>query len=1253
MHIASLNTRGINANLKRRYLFQTLNKFSISCLQETYITEATSSLWSKEWNGDFFHESGSSHSKGLIILVNRNFKVGNLNKIKINNRCLGISFSLMGKSYIIFNIYSPADKEERLPFLDNIPHLLKLNELPLDTSIIICGDFNTVANNKLDILTGAPHSIQETSSFNNLISTNNLTDCWRKLNPKSKDFSWIRYNSKSRNELNDLTTTCVARRLDYILCNSNLVNSLKSSSMAQFSSSDHKLVSAFFQLDTYPTGPGRWIFNDSLLDIDSFLEHMKHFIKKFAKKIKKSPLFDKRLSWDLLKIGIRDECISFSREKRINSNIDDIDIDLRQINKDLILNPDSETLILKLRNITLQKELLEISQAKGALKRSRAFFIHESERNKSFFLGLERSRQENMIIRSIYNANDELIEDPSKITENISAFYKKLLNSDTPILNIDSCIEELNTFNNNFVHPTLNNEEKLSLETPLDIKELDMAIKSLNRESSPGIDGLTPIFYLHFWDLLRQPLFDCFNEAIEYKSLSLSQRRAILTLLPKGTDTDLNDLYNWRPLSLTNTDYKIYSKILATRLQSVIKKIIHVNQVGYIPGRSISDHIRLIDDIINYSDSHQTPGILTSLDFKKAFDTVSKGSIIATMHKFGFGPNFIIYVETILSETEASVKNGGWLSHWFKTTRGVRQGCVLSPLLFIMVVEFLAIKIRSNVNIIGLLDSAFPSINEPLKLTQYADDVSLFLATHESLTEALNVIDDFKLLTGLTLNRKKSIAMCLGGLIIDNNKNDGLKWLTADENMKILGVFFNCKKEASLIKENWETKINDIKKMMTGWNRRNISLLGKCLVAKTFLLSKLNHIIQSLVLPDSVIDIIDSLIFQFLWMKTDLGKRATEKIKRTTLCLPVEQGGISMISIKDQQQVMLIKWLYRGSKKTCTHYTMINNHFKHLGGIEYILKCSAGTRCFKGLPQVTSVFWQKALIAWTKINKSSYSIDVLDMPIFNNSLLLYKGSPLLIQQWIKNDFRFYHQLIKENNQIKTYDEVCKEIKPYGGRFLDYLAAINAVRHFKTNQTRVSLVTVSKPVLKTIFEMDNKSLRLIFVKQSQTSPVLNCVGFWQRKINLDIVPYFKSAFYSTQETKLRLLHYKIVHNIYPCNVLLHKMKIKPSNTCDHCGEVDFIEHMFFTCSRLKDYWQYIEYILEEILEDSISLNITSALFGIVSKISSRNRQKLKHANHILLLAKFCIIKSMYVHTESLLYIFDYQLLLRKRYFPFLQ
>ena len=617
MHIVTLNTRGLGSQLKRRHLFQSLNKYSISCLQETFITDDNYNLWSSEWNGEFIHECGTAHSKGLIILINKNFNVSNLKKIQINDRCLAISFTLLDKTYYIYNIYAPADKEERLPFLLNLPNILKLNELPPDACILICSDFNSVANNDLDIITGSPHSKQEITYFNNFTNNYNLTDCWRKINPKVKDFSWIRYNSKAKDVNNEPTTTGIAKRLDYIFCNSNLMNSLKSSTMAHFSSSDHKIVCAYFQIDNYLRGPSRWALNESLLDDDNFIDHMTHFIIDYNKELNMNPHFDKRLSWDLLKIGIRDECASFSRNKRLNSKLSDFNSDIKRINDELTYEPHSVILLDLLRKTTIQKEIYEIAEAKGALKRSRAQHIADSERNTPFFLGLERSRQENMIIRSIYNNNNELIENPDLVLESISAFYQDLLNETTPNSNIDS-INNLDKFMDTINHPILNNVEMESLEAPLNINELKYALKQLNRDSAPGIDGLTPAFYIHFWDILKEPLFNCFNESIVHKSLSLSQRRAILTLLPKGTDCDLNNLAFWRPLSLTCTDYKLYSKVLAMRLQTVIKKIIHVNQVGYIPGRSISDHIRLIDDIIHFSNINNVPGILTSLDFKKS-----------------------------------------------------------------------------------------------------------------------------------------------------------------------------------------------------------------------------------------------------------------------------------------------------------------------------------------------------------------------------------------------------------------------------------------------------------------------------------------------------------------------------------------------------------------------------------------------------------------------------------------------------------
>ena len=117
---------------------------------------------------------------------------------------------------------------------------------------------------------------------------------------------------------------------------------------------------------------------------------------------------------------------------------------------------------------------------------------------------------------------------------------------------------------------------------------------------------------------------------------------------------------------------------------------------------------------------------MVSLDYQKAFDTVEKKTIIAALKCFNFGAQFTKFIETILKKnTQSAVKNGGWLSNWFTTSRGVMQGCCVSPLLFVLVVELLAIKIRNRDDTKGVLRDSV--LQDNLNLLQYADDMTLLL----------------------------------------------------------------------------------------------------------------------------------------------------------------------------------------------------------------------------------------------------------------------------------------------------------------------------------------------------------------------------------------------------------------------------------------------------------------------------------------------------------------------------------------------
>ena len=137
---------------------------------------------------------------------------------------------------------------------------------------------------------------------------------------------------------------------------------------------------------------------------------------------------------------------------------------------------------------------------------------------------------------------------------------------------------------------------------------------------APGIDGLTVEFYKAFWDILAHDIIEVFNESLVSGSLPLSCRRAVITLLPKKGN--LQNIGNWRPVSLLCTDYKILSKVLANRLKGTMEQILHRDQTYCVSSRSMVDNIYLIRDVLEVSSSLGINTGLIALDQVKAFDRV-------------------------------------------------------------------------------------------------------------------------------------------------------------------------------------------------------------------------------------------------------------------------------------------------------------------------------------------------------------------------------------------------------------------------------------------------------------------------------------------------------------------------------------------------------------------------------------------------------------------------------------------------------
>ena len=181
----------------------------------------------------------------------------------------------------------------------------------------------------------------------------------------------------------------------------------------------------------------------------------------------------------------------------------------------------------------------------------------------------------------------------------------------------------------------LSEEEKNSCEGLVKVEECQNALKDFDNNKSPGSDGLPAEFYRFFWPDICHDLVASYNFASQHGMLSISQRRGIISLIPKKFK-DKTILENLRPISLLNVDYKILTKVIAKRIENVLPTLINPDQTGYVKGRYIGENIRLIYDLIHYTDKTNQKGIAIFLDFKKVFDSIEWNYLLGPVHTSHF-----------------------------------------------------------------------------------------------------------------------------------------------------------------------------------------------------------------------------------------------------------------------------------------------------------------------------------------------------------------------------------------------------------------------------------------------------------------------------------------------------------------------------------------------------------------------------------------------------------------------------------------
>ena len=1228
LSIISLNTNGMAEASKRRSVKIWLTKFhnaenKFIFLQETHTTSKSEALWKKEWDQrKILFSHGTSGSAGAVIIFPRNENyIINTSKVSQQGRYVTASVTIEDNKFCLINCYAPNTNKpkDQLKWLAEIQQILQDN---MDYNTIIGGDLNDCFIPHLDKYKCKPGTkeTEYVKAWKIICEEFNLADIWRILNPDKRCYTWRQGSSITRLKQS---------RLDYWLVSVNLMYDLHSIDIKTGIRSDHSMIDIdFYKMDNPERGPSFWRFNASLLKDKTYIDLINTGLLKAQEKY--NELDDIGLKWDMIKMELRSStmCYSKNKAKLTRDNIKQNMITVDELEKKLSRQPDEETL-QKYNEAKRYIEDYNKEKANGVLIRSKVNWAEYGERNTKFFLNLEKRNHDMKCITKLINEEEQEIDNPDTILEYEEQFYKNLYSNNNTTDNQAQQEEAAKIFQDETL-PKISEENKQNCENILTIEEIGKALKQLDNGKSPGSDGFTTDFYKFFWPKIKNLVLENFTYANRIGKLSIDQRRGIINLIPKK-EKDPRFLKNWRPISLLNTDYKIITKVLANRIKKVLPSVINPDQVAYLKQRFIGQNIRTIFDMLGYTKLMDKKGIIAFLDFEKAFDTIQWSVIYDALKQFNVGPNFIAWVHTIYNESEACVTNNGFSSKFFILERGVRQGCPLSPYLFIMVVELLANKIRKTNNIKGITIGT-----TEIKLVQMADDTTVFVEDPDSLENTLKILELFQTYAGLKLNKNKTEAMWLG-----KNRNNittplGIKWV---KEVHSLGIFFSYDTDSVVLK-NFTDRAKEFKRILDMWLQRDLSLIGKITILKSLAFSKVIYQCGVMHPPENFTDLLTGIAYDFIW------NYKPNKIKRMTLIADYEKGGLRMLDIDSflkAQKAMWVKRLQSPDKASWKAAPAF--YMKELLGLDTFKCDNEWTVKPKNFPH----FYWSVIQNWSEFKNLSQPERKSPMDIRRECLWLNKNikinkTVLNWRVWQNKGINIVHDIVDENGIFLTTVEI-ETLYNIRCNILNFNALKDAIpatwrKQIKTMKIPRKAISFKENIyvkigksVKDINKLTNKEVYWTFIRNIQIEPIHKAKLEKELHIKKEEWKIIYQIPSKIRDTKIRAFQYKLLFSLLPCNLYLNRIKKSDTDRCEACQKLDDTAHYLFECVKVVPFWASFMNWWNEMTGRLTFMDKSSAMTGFIGQ-----HQHIDTLNACLLLAKWHVYKKKLNESEIFFYNF---------------
>ena len=1209
--ISSINCNGARNNERRRLIFELCDA-DIVCLQETHWDEVCVRECGREWRGEMFVSNGGLRSAGVAILVKKDV----VEKVRecVNDgegRMVGIKFEHKGRTFQLINVYAHNNERDRKGFFESLSEVC-------GEGCIIAGDFNVWCE-RIDMGHGLCfRSDVSREALQKLKRENEMIDVWRERNPIKRGYSRAQMVEGKLKQ----------SRIDMILVSKNIENVIDRVEYKINGLSDHSVIRCILKEVKWRRGGGIWCLNNEMLKERGYKEMMVKCLNDSLKS--KMVEEDTGRWWVELKEVIKGKSIHYSRERGRRA---------KELEQRVRLEMEKESREMEngwgdARNyIRLKEELKGIERRKcmGAIVRSKVKCVMEGEKCTRFFLGLEKRRQEKTYLDNVEDKEGNVIEGMVGIATRVEGFYRELFKEEK--------IEEksLRRVVGNLKR-RLSDDDREICERDITKMEIGSAIKGLNRNKSPGMDGITGEFYIEFQEQMI-PIMGMLYERMECndkveKEISLGLVSMIYKKGSKGR------LENYRPLTMLNVDYKILARVIAGRLKNVIDKVVGDRQAYSIPGRSIIDTICSIRDIMEYM-RERKGGIVLSLDLNKAFDRVNHRYLFEVLRAVGFGVRMRAWIARMYRGACSCVKVNGLITDTFRIERSVRQGCPMSALLYAIVAEPLAMLLEGESNIRGI-----KTVGDNVSLIfQYADDTTVTVQDRNSVYGVLECMEEYGRASGARVNIDKSEIMYMN----ENEKEKAEVGLRERKDyIRVLGI--NVGIEDRRGREiQYDEIIGGMRKVFGLWKNRKLGLRGKVVVINSLVLSKLIYVMNVVEVPEEVIKKINEMIKDFLWEGRGV------RIARDVLENEYGEGGLKLINLENRKKALRVRTMTQYIKGGPQHLwkVFLKEMLTKVGGCG---ESGIFMRFRREMLGEVSGFYREVMEAWGEFLESvQYECvsvrQVWEQPLFLNKNIKVGDKAVYDRMMWRAGFRTIRDIVYEyvpgfmGGQVivdevegkgfemglkaaeKTLNDIKRGMPDSWRRMIEVMEGVTDVREVE--------MQVGDNVKKTkVVELKTRVIYKLMNGRKTRRPAAERV--WKEVFRSeDMSCIWENLRVKGNNCECESFDFLLRHNRVFNNLIISKFDVTVNKECDVCGvEVETFMHEFCECRELEGFfWK-----LRDLIRRCWGARYVERmgwkklwLFGVNEYVRGHNKNLL---NYVLSHGRYAVkMRRNYAHYEG--------------------